>query len=173
MNSPIATRGFAFEGPILPETDSEEEGLIGAGGGSSISAYQQHQEAMAVALSLGSRSAGAAGDSSTRLGAHQQRRKRSIEALVVSDLVSMGFSDERSAEAARAAMLTSPADEDALEAALTFLANSPRSESSPSQSPQEQQPSPGLDTSDVQLSLQLQKQPQLEEELACVANADP
>ena len=169
MNSPIATRrGLVFEGPVLPETDSEDEGLgsMGVGGASGVAEYRRHQEAMAVALSLGSRSADAAGDSSSRLGEHRQRRQRSIEAVLVSNLVSMGFSDERSAEAARAAMLTNPSDEDALEAALTFLAQSPRADDSPPPSAEEQQvQGQGVDATDVELSLPAQ----MEEELACVA----
>jgi hypothetical protein len=150
MNSPVhgpaggagphGHGNLVFEGPALPETDSEEdEGFGHAAGG--VAAYRRHQEAMAVALSLGGLGArggsGAAeaggaeagdGDSSRRFGERRLQRQRSIEGVVVSDLVSMGFSDERSAEAARAAMLTNPADEDVLEAALTFLAESPRDE---------------------------------------------
>ena len=90
----------------------------------------------------------------------------------MSNLVSMGFSDERSAEAARAAMLTNPSDEDALEAALTFLAESPRGDDSPLQPPggaeQQQQEQQRVNTTDVDLSLPSQEQQQMEEELAYV-----
>ena len=83
---------------------------------------------MAVALSLGGSGGEAPGDSSRRFGEHRAQRQRSVEAVVVSELVLMGFSDERAAEAARAAMVTNPPEEDALEVALTFLAESPRDE---------------------------------------------
>lgn len=116
MNSPI---NGPFIGPALLETDSEDELEYGAAGG--VAAYRQHQDAMAVALSLGGSGGEAAGNSSRRFGEHRAQRQRSVEAVVVSELVQMGFSDERAAEAARNGMMTDPSEEDALEAALTFL----------------------------------------------------